>query len=277
MTQLLFQGFRVLLLLCLSGVIFSDQVLAQTAPAAESSSRKRNPRPKPVQALPFFDNETPSGQQPDLSPPPPVLTPFDQAVLRTCGALGSKVSIAAFDRLLTYYPDVVRKAKLAVGGELFPGRSSDAQFREDLVSVWMNGQGFEHIYCGELEGATKIGGLHFHGRYLQIQQAGGGRLPNNASKEEVVPGVVYTLGVVIRKGNQTYTDDLKGYPYVTNALEMFLETTKAFKDSRDGACLHPVKDAETGASYQAVFVRRQNTIITFYPDATPQGKPCKTS
>jgi hypothetical protein len=236
------------------------------------------------QWLPFFDNVDnpvqvgfPTNQRVDISPSAPELTVFDRAVLRTCGPIGSRVSRAQFAQLLSYFPDVVQKAKQVTGGSLFRGRTSDAAFREDLSAIWMNEQGFEHIFCGELYSADDIGGLHFYGRYLELQQNNqGGRLPNNSQREEVVPGLIYTMGVVIRRGNRTYRDVIKGYPYVSNALELFLDTTSAFKrrGAKDGACLYTVRDRETGKSYQAVFVRERDAIITFYSDATPRGESC---
>lgn len=264
---------------------------ADTSTPVEPTPRPVEPTPRPTAeprptsgVLPFFDTEdnpvsvgySPNGGKVDISPEPPELTPFDRSVLKTCGALGTKLSANDVRRLLSYYPDVVQKAKRVTGGELLPGRRTDAEFLDDLVVAWSKREGFEHIYCGELEGSQKIGGLHFHGRYLQIQNEGGGRLPNNSRKEEVVPGVVYTLGVVVKKGNRTFTDDLKGYPYPTDALEMFLEATRLYKvqGNAQGACLANIKD-DSGASYSAVFVKDQGAIVTFYPDATPKGKACR--
>jgi hypothetical protein len=240
--------------------------------------------PTTTRVLPFFDDVdnpvsvayAPNGGKADITPPAPKLTPFDRSVLKTCGPLGTKLSADDVRRLISYYPDVVQKAKRVTGGELLAGRRTDAEFLDDLVVAWSKREGFEHIFCGELEGAQKIGGLHFVGRYLQIQNEGGGRLANNSRKEEVVPGVVYTLGVVVKKGNRTFTDDLKGYPYPTNALEMFLEATRLYKaqGNTQGACLAEIKD-DSGASYSAVFVKDQGAIVTFYPDATPKGKACR--
>lgn len=234
---------------------------------------------------PFFDRFNnpvnvafPRGQKLDITPPPPQLNLFDQAVLRTCGSIGTKVRAESFKQLLSEYPDVLQKAQQISGGELLPNRSSKSQFLEDLTAIWFNKQGFEHIFCGEIKSATEIGGLHFYGRYLQLQNDSiGGRLQNNSQQEEVVPGVIYTMGVVLKQGERRVTDTLKGYAYVSNAQEILLDVTKAFKTqgNTEGACLYRVRDKETGNFFQAVFVRENNAIITFYPDATPKGKACK--
>jgi hypothetical protein len=250
------------------------------------------PKQPQTALLPFFDeidnpeiHRHPVGIPADITPPPPVLSEFDQAVLNTCGPIGSKVKASAFRQLMEEHPDVLRQVKDAVGGELLAGRDTDAEFVDDLTTVWSSREGFEHVFCGELEGQTKIGGLHFVGRYLQLQKQGiGGRLPDNWKKEEVVPGSIYTLGVVIKKDGQTWIDDLKGYALVSDAQELLLDATKAFKaqGNAQGACLSPVLDDETGQSFKAVFVKgsaqgaARDAIITFYPDATPAGKACRS-
>jgi hypothetical protein len=258
-----------------------DAIQAQQ-PAAENTSLQ-----------PFFDRINnpvnvafPPGQKLDITPPPPQLNLFDRAVLRTCGSIGTKVRAESFKQLLSFYPDVLQKAQQVSGGELRPGRRSKSQFLEDLMAIWFNEQGFEHIFCGEIYSANDIGGLHFYGRYLQLQNEGiGGRLPNNSQRGEVVPGVIYTIGVLLKQGDafgglrqRLVTDAIKGYAYVSNAQEIFLDTTRAFKTqgNTEGACIFPVRDKETGNSFQAVFVRENNAIITFYPDATPTGKACKS-
>ncbi|MGH1396725.1 MAG: EndoU domain-containing protein [Trichormus sp.] len=237
------------------------------------------------QLLPFFDNVDnpvsvgfPRGQQVDITPPVPQLNAFDKAVLNTCGAIGTRVSQNKFKQLLSSYPEVLKKLQTVSGGEIFSGRKNKTQFIEDLTKIWFKRRGFEHIFCGEIYNANDIGGLHFYGRYLQLQNQGiGGRLPNNRQREEVVPGVIYTMGVVIKKGNQTVRDVIKGYSYISNAEEMLIDTTLAFKKQKntEGACIYNVRDQETGKNFPNVFVRKDQAIITFYPDATPQGKKCK--
>ncbi|ABA19758.1 conserved hypothetical protein [Trichormus variabilis ATCC 29413] len=235
--------------------------------------------------LPFFDNENnpvpvnfPRGQQVDITPPPPQLNSFDQAVLQTCGSIGTKVSPNKFKELLSAYPNVLQRLQKVSGGELRQGRKKKAQFLEDLTNIWFQRKGFEHIFCGEIYNANDIGGLHFSGRYLQLQNQGiGGRLPSNQRREEVVPGVIYTLGVVIKQGNRTVTDVIKGYGYLSNAEEMLVDATQAFKKqgNKEGACIYNVRDQETGKTFPTVFVRKGKAIITYYPDATPQGARCR--
>ncbi len=235
--------------------------------------------------LPFFDAldnpspiDFPHGQKIDITPPPPKLTGFDQAVLDVCGPWSERVNAKRFRRLFIDYPQVLEGIKQRVGGEIKPGRRGSAQFLDDLTALWFNRRGFQHIFCGEPRGTHKIGGLHFHGRYLQLQNEGlAGRLPNNAKNEEVLPGAVYTLGVKLKLDGGWIQDPLKGYGYLSNAEEILGEATLAFKSqgNREGACIFKVRDSETGKFYPSVFVRQERAIVTFYPDATPRGKACR--
>lgn len=265
-----------------------DATCGQLQAGTATPRPQERDRPAPTNnnaLLPFFDQvnnpETyrfPANQKADITPPAPALTAFDQAVLKTCGAIGTKLRASDFKQLMSNYPDVLQQLQAAVGGELVAGRRSKAQFLEDLTAAWSSREGFEHIFCGELGGPQEIGGLHYFGRYLQLQTDKlGGRLPNNRDREEVVPGVVYTLGVKVQRGNQVWTDTIKGYPLVSNAQELLLEATKAFKAQGNlpGACLLKVQDQPSGKSYTAVFVKDKSAIVTFYPDATPSGKPCR--
>lgn len=234
--------------------------------------------------LPFFDNEDnpvpvgfPQGQQLDISPLPPQLNKFDQDVLNACGSIGTKVNPENFKQLMRSHPEVLQKLQAVTGGELRPGRRGKSDFIQDLTNIWFRGKGFEHVFCGEINSPTKIGGLHFYGRYLQLQNQGiAGRLSNNDSKQEVVPGVIYTMGISINDGKVRAVDTLKGYGYLSNAEELLIDATRIFKLQRnnEGACIFNIKDAETGKTFPSVFVRRNQAIITFYPDATPNGKKC---
>jgi hypothetical protein len=258
-------------------LLLADLLLLQNLTYAQQQNTK---------LLPFFDNEDnpvpvgfPPGAQLDISPPPPKLTSFDLAVLRVCSPIGTRVSPYKFKQLLSYYPDVVDKLQKVTNGELRPGRKKRSEFIEDLTDIWFRRRGFEHIFCGEIYNANDIGGLHFYGRYLELQNQGiGGRLPNNQQREEVVPGVIYTMGVVIKRGNTIVRDVIKGYGYLSNALEMLLDVTKLFKLQGDteGLCISNIRDWETGISFPIVFIREEQAIITFYTDATPKGEKCKS-
>lgn len=253
-----------------------------------------SPTPSPTSQpssslLPFFDAEDnpvsvdfPRGAQKDISPPPPELEEFDRKILALCGAeFDAPVSNVKFRQLMTFYPDVVLKLKQATGGELKPNRRSNSQFLDDLTAIWFEQKGFKHIFCGEQDGKS-IGGLHFVGRYLELQQNGvAGRIlrTGNGRKatQEVVDGEIYTFGVaIVQNGRVIAENPIKGYPYTLNAQEMLLEATRGFKlfkstSKESKGCLLTIAVPGT-TPHQAVFVKKAGAIRTFYPDATPDTK-----
>ncbi|MGD1914174.1 MAG: EndoU domain-containing protein [Rivularia sp. (in: cyanobacteria)] len=245
-----------------------------------------NAQQQNTELLPFFDNQDnpvpvnyPRGAQLDITPPAPQLNDFDRAVLETCGAIGTQVKPNQFKQLLSNHPEVLTKIQAATNGELRRGRKRKSDFLQDLTNIWFKNKGFEHIFCGEIYNANDIGGLHFYGRYLQLQeQKIGGRLPVEPGRQEVVPGVIYTMGVVIKQPNRIVRDEIKGYGYLTNAEELLVDVTKVFKlqKNTEGACIYQQLDKETGKTFPTVFVRKNKGIITFYPDATPRGRRCKS-
>jgi Bacterial EndoU nuclease len=249
-----------------------------------------------VALLPFFDTQNnpipvnfPVRGQKDITPPPPQLDRFDQRVLAMCGpGFDAPVSEQSFRTLLRDFPDVFGKLKSAAGGALKPNRSADSAFTDDLVQIWFGQRGFRHILCGEksakrVNNVPVLDGLHFSGRYLQLQQQSGtkaGRYIGPATKQEVVDGAIYTFGARVVEGNTKIAEaPIKGYAYVLNAQEILIHATKAFKlfspspGQPTASCLYTVSDP-AAAPFQAVFVEKEGAILTFYPDATPEGKTC---
>jgi hypothetical protein len=232
---------------------------------------------------PFFDrldnpeqHHFPPDTAVDITPPPPHLSPFDRDVLKVCGNMGSHVSASNFQALLRYYPHILQRIQAAVDHEIFPGRTTSEEFLEDLTSIWFKQHGFEHIFCGSIR-KGKIKGLHYVGRYLQLQEQGiAGKLPHNQSQEEVIAGAAYTIGILLQYGNRVLVDRRTGYALVTDAAELLIAATQAFKtqDRSNVVCAFPVIDVDSGKTYPAVFVKKDNAIVTFYPDVTPTEPQC---
>ncbi|MBD2515849.1 EndoU domain-containing protein [Nostoc sp. FACHB-973] len=237
----------------------------------------------PAGSVPFFDNiNNPVsglayGSPGDVTPPAPTLNSFDIAVTDLCGQPGTVVSPSNFQLMMTNNPTVLANIKQYVGGYLVAGRTSDTQFLADLTNVWFNADGFDHVFCGEPVAGGAIGGLHFVGRYLELQEKGlAGRLNNNASNEEVIPNAVYTIGAVVKVGNSTSQSSIKGFGYTLSAEEILSVAALAYKNnpntsSTNTVCHWTVTDE--GNTFKAVFVRRDGGVRTFYPDATPGSNP----
>jgi hypothetical protein len=248
-----------------------DRPIAKPTPAAQ----------KNMEFQPFFDRESqseqlrsPTGRSVDATPPLPQLNKFDQQVLSVCGEFGARVDPADVRQLFEQSPAVVKQIKQAVDGEIFPGRSRPAEFLDDLVQIWTENHAFSHIFCGEMKGAG-IGGLHYVGRYAQLQQQGkAGRLPDNQSEEEVQEGAVYTVGIELQARGRVLRDRKKGYAYPSDAAELLEDGTWAFKQFQPGntegtrSCLYSVNDPDA-KPFAMVFVKTDRAIVTLYPDATP--------
>jgi Bacterial EndoU nuclease len=241
------------------------------------------PRPRKKQLPPFFDDidnpefhHFPRGTAVDITPPPPDLSPFDLDVLQVCGKLGHHPHADDFRALLTAYPEILHRIQTAVDGEIFSGRNTESEFLDDLTEIWFKRRGFEHVFCGSVQ-SGQLKGMHYVGRYLQLQEQGlAGKLPNNKHQQETIDGVVYTLGVLLKYGSRIIVDQRTGYALVTDAVELLIAATQAFKlKSRPtSVCTFPVVDVDSGHTYPAVFVKENNAIVTFYPDVTPTDPRC---
>ena len=263
--------------------------------------KPKPPKPKPVkpgELQPFFDSvETgellsfPRGIEVDAMPKPPTVTAFDQQVLNTCGAFGSGVSVDQVRSLFEKNPDIVAQIKQAVEESVVPPpgmpvrRQSKEVFIEDLVEMWTGQRGFEHIFCGQVRG-NQISGLHFAARYYELQRKGiAGRLPFNQRQEEVIAGLVYTVGIQAKVNGRVVNDRKGGYSYVSSALEILIDGTRAYTQFKinsgqnNSVCLYNAEDIETLQKFKAVFVKNDRGIVTMYPDATPNAsdRPCNQS
>ncbi|MFQ1997997.1 EndoU domain-containing protein [Aeromonas veronii] len=241
--------------------------------------------------LPFFDdkNDTVSvkvGGNVDITPSPPAIDDFGNDINKVCGASGKKTSEAEFIKLMKDNKDILDELIKFTDGKVFysePKTTDRDKYLESLSKAWYSIHAFDHIFCGETETDNKkIGGLHYYGRYKQLQDSGEAcRIPNY-NKNEVISGSVYSMGVRMKKDSQTWiSHEIKGYGLTLSALDILKAATRAFAEnptsSADSqACLLDVKDGDV--KYTTVFVRRNGGIRTFYPDATPDNTTkCKST
>ena len=246
-----------------------------TAPAPEA------PTNSAATCLPFFDTiDNPVsikvGGNADITPPAPALNAFDLAVNQTCGAVGKVVSAQEFQTLLRSHPDVLQRLQAFTQNRVYanrPAPASSEAYLQDLSDAWFTLKAFDHIFCGEPQAGSAIGGLHFHGRYVQLQASGEACRMSNFRQNEVVPGVLYSMGVTMKTANGGEArSSIKGYGLTLSAEDILKAATRAFADNptsstESTACMLPITD--DGAHFTTVFVRRASGIRTFYPDATP--------
>ena len=224
---------------------------------------------------PFFDNEnnpveTRNGFA-DATPPPPVLDEFDEAVNEVCGVPGKVVSRTEFVTLMNEFSDVLSDVQAFTANRVFgnePPITNSELYLERLTDAWFGREGFNHVFCGEIEG-RRIGGLHFVGRYFDLQEKG---LAGMLDAIEVVPGSIYTIGVEMQVGNRRVSSRIKGYGYTLSASDILKFGTRAFADNptnsngREG-CILTISD--DGFTFSNLFAPRATGIRTFFPDATP--------
>lgn len=234
--------------------------------------------------LTFFDNEanpvkTSSGLK-DITPPAPPLNKFDKDVLDFCGAPGKITATEGFKSLMKSNPDVLKNIFEFTGGKVFqnkPKHTDINNYLNDLTHAWYSLHAFDHIFCGEKSGRS-IGGLHFHGRYQQLESSNQICRMNNVNNNEVIEGTIYSMGVEMKlPNNEILRHSIKGYGLTLNASDILLSATKAFAENHTSSnksehCVLTLNDGD--ARYDMVFVRRNNGIRTYYPDATPDNKPC---
>lgn len=233
-----------------------------------------------AKCLPFFDDvnnpvNIKVGGNVDMTPPAPALDAFDLAVNATCGVAGKVVSENEFKTLLRAHPDVLKRIMDFTQSRVFANRpqaSVDA-YLDDLTDAWFSIKAFDHIMCGQPEAGKAIGGLHFHGRYLQLQQTGEACRTANFQENEAVPDVLYSMGATMKLANGGISKSpIKGYGLTLSAEDILKAATLAFAENptqsgESTACLLPISD--DGKHFTTVFVRRASGIRTFYPDATP--------
>ncbi len=236
--------------------------------------------------LPFFDDQHnpvrvnfPRNTMRDITPPVPEISPLGEKLLEICGGLGADISREAF-RSVLQNPEsapLIERIRNEVGCDLF-GQCDDSAIIEGLVDIWFNSAGFKHVFCGE-PSSRNMSGLHYHGRYLQMQENGwGGALDPAKGKEEIVEGLIYSLGTVHLWNNKRVETKIKGYPYVLSAADLLLHGTQAYSQvnptsNAKRACLYHVPATDDSPSFKAVFVAKEKGLRTFYPDATPGNNP----
>jgi beta-lactamase superfamily II metal-dependent hydrolase len=229
-----------------------------------------------VESGPFFDAQTdtrntkiPQGEQHDMTPQPPELSAFDRALLEICGDLSSPIpdaetaliALLSDDRFKTERDELTKR--LAAVGITF---GDVDEMVVDISVLWTAAHGFEHVFCGELSGGNRIGGLHYVGRYLDLQEKGQASLPHQG-QFEIIPGRVYTMPVIGNCRGRPCSSPKKGYGLDQDAIDVLFHGIHAWSQMNPAGRADCRYDYPGG--YSGVFVFKQGGIRTMYPVVRP--------
>jgi len=224
---------------------------------------------------PFFDSDPATSAQPGA----PSLDEFGKSILRACGPIRGRVSENEFEALIDDHLDELY--------EYFPQNLKNLPHPEivlKLKQIWLTHNGFNHVYCGEWEDRT-IKGLHYRGRYLQLQSEKTACYTKSLN-EEIVDDHIYTIGVT--STDKANWHSKKGYALQQSATELFIlgisaferctqdeSNWKTYKSTFDKSFYVKSLSAETEIHYRVICkatTPQDDTtygILTIYSDATP--------
>lgn len=178
-------------------------------------------RALPEDCAPFFDDDPETAYR----PPAPAPEPFDLAVLRACGPIRGRVTAAEFEGLVLDHMALIRP-RLPADWQVL----DDGAIHRRLAEIWLARRAFDHVFCGEWE-KGRIGGLHFRGRYLQLQLEATACF-RATDRLEFEPGLIYTIGVASADGAEFFP--IKGYGLTQPALDLLVLGAAGFE-----ACCTP--------------------------------------
>ncbi|MFD2207517.1 EndoU domain-containing protein [Kiloniella antarctica] len=177
----------------------------------------------------FFDTQNEKINDP--TPHAPIITKIGHEVLRLCGDWESAVSQVEFlkmlsgkhgDELLNLLQIRMNNDGLSLNvmrGILY--KDNGERLKIDFTKIWFDANGFRHIFCGEPK-ANKVAGLHYRGRYLQMQEEGWGGIDLSCHRMQISQPV-YTIGIFYQRPNKSKRRScVKGYSHSLDAEELFL-------------------------------------------------------
>lgn len=233
-------------------------------------------RALPEGCEPFFDDDPATAYR----PPAPALDAFDRAVLRACGPIRGRATAAEFEALILDHISLIRPRLPAEWRAL-----DDRAIHRRLAAIWLGENGFDHVFCGEWQ-KGRIGGLHFRGRYLQLQREAAACF-RATDRLEVDPGRIYAIGVTSADGAEFAP--IKSYALAQSALDVLALGTAGFSaccgpdadwrlyGDRFGHQVFLPSDAGGTSIMNRLVCGARNragtadaALVTLYPDATPR-------
>ncbi|GHM58190.1 MAG: hypothetical protein sL5_03130 [Candidatus Mesenet longicola] len=204
-------------------------------------------------------------------PSPPILTKFDERVLKLCGEWGNKPTQDKFVAMLTEpeSKDVVNDIYNALEHTVITPDADIDTFIAELSQIWFHKNGFTHIFCGDPK-KNRLGGLHFAGRIYEAEKKQWAGVDSEGYKELSEHNAFFSTGIEFldlrgekkRKNASSFDKDLHADDILTYATLAFKMVKEKQKDKI--FCNYNLN----GYTGMGVFLKNQNdkAIITFYPN-----------
>lgn len=204
----------------------------------------------------------------------PTTTKFDELALKKCGDWGS--AIVKEDLDILFSGKVLQHLYVNLDKSVITKNADIDAFKKELVTVWLQNTAFEHVICGEPTGSHVLGGLHYVGRYLDLQKNHWGGLNDSCAAQEI-RDPVYTIGVDFLNSYGDMTVKCpSGYNWNMNVIDILLEGTKAFKEASKNHSTEKFACTYTNENnFHFTFVAKEGAITTFYPTVNEQKEPCQ--
>ncbi|WP_339046117.1 EndoU domain-containing protein [Candidatus Mesenet endosymbiont of Agriotes lineatus] len=208
---------------------------------------------------------------PGSMPSPPILTKFDERVLKLCGDWGNKPTQDEFVAMLTEPESqgVVNDIYNALEHTVITPNTDIDTFVAELSQVWFHKNGFTHIFCGDPK-KNRLGGLHFVGRIYEAEKKQWAGVDSEVYKESSEHDAFFATGIEFldlrgakkRKNASSFDKDLHADDILTYATLAFKMVKEKQKDKI--FCNYNLN----GYTGIGVFLKNQNdkAIITFYPN-----------
>lgn len=208
--------------------------------------------------------------------PAPEADAFDDAVLALCGEWGSRPAQTGFRALFDdpAHADAAMRLREVFADTLWGATPQRDAFFDELTRIWFAREGFRHIFCGE-PGEDRLGGLHYRGRILQLQEEGWGGRADCRSAVYAPP--IKSIGIAFLTPSGAVAEACpKSFLTDHDALALLITVTRAFSikkahEIEERMCLHALDaDESRSGGDLAVLVTRDRAIRTFYPSARPR-------
>jgi len=230
---------------------------------------------------PFFDTRSnpvyvdyPRKVRQDITPEPPPIDSWEENLLALCGYPGDYPEPGPFRALIESEPRLLKDLAQALGckdnGDN-PACGHDAVL-DRITDLWFLADGFRRVFCGEFT-PERMDGPHYRGAFFQLQRRNwGGLMAPYRGREEIVPGLIYSIGVEHEwRGQRVKTIAAPGYFYSLNARQLLIHGTRAITllgpSSTKQACRYTLQDTETQKLFYSVIIGKDEGIKTFYPTA----------